>query len=75
MVPIMIHDLAITPSQSVIFDLQLTVRIEKAFLDRILVEYEKDTPGRLGLLPRYASSPNEVHATDRIVHHVYSDSE
>jgi hypothetical protein len=35
MAPIMIHDFAITPSLSVIFDLPLTVRIEKAFLDRI----------------------------------------
>jgi carotenoid cleavage dioxygenase-like enzyme len=62
--PIMIHDLAITPSLSVIFDLPLTVRIEKAFLDRFLVEYEKDTPGRLGLLPRYASSSNQVQWFD-----------
>ena len=54
--PIMIHDLAITKTQSVLFDLPLTVRIEKALLDRFLVEYEKDTPARLGLLPRYGSA-------------------
>ena len=32
-------------TRSVILDMPLTVRIEKAFLDRFLVEYEKDTGG------------------------------
>jgi carotenoid cleavage dioxygenase-like enzyme len=50
--PVMIHDLAITPSHSVLFDFPLTVRIEKALLDRFLVEYEKETPARIGLIPR-----------------------
>jgi len=31
----------------------------QAFLDRFLVEYEKDTPARLGLLPRYGT-PDQV---------------
>jgi len=61
--PIMIHDLAITKSRSILFDFPLTVRIEKAFLDRFLVEYEKDTPARLGLLPRYGS-PDQVQWFD-----------
>ena len=57
--PIMIHDLAITRTHTVLFDMPLTVRIEKAFLDRFLVEYEKDCPARLGLLPRHGA-PEDV---------------
>jgi len=50
--PIMLHDLAITTRYSVLLDLPLTLKPEKAIFDSFPVSYEEGLPGRIGLVPR-----------------------
>ncbi len=52
-VPVMVHDLALTPNYTVILDFPLTVRPRRMFLsNKFPVEYEPQNGARIGLSPR-----------------------
>jgi len=51
-VAVMTHDMAITENYCVVMDLPLTVRSERLAFDKFPVEFEADSPARIGLVPR-----------------------
>lgn len=61
--PVMLHDLAITASHTLVLDLPMTVRPLRALLDRFPVEYEPTHGARIGAAPRPPLLPATATST------------
>lgn len=58
--PVMVHDLALTPTYTVIFDFPLTVRPQRFLSNAFPVEYEPQNGARIGLTPRGRTTDDTI---------------
>ncbi len=51
--PVMIHDIAITPSYSLILDLPVTISMERMMRGGMAFDWEPENGARIGVIPRF----------------------
>ncbi|MDH4171767.1 MAG: carotenoid oxygenase family protein [Acidimicrobiia bacterium] len=67
----MIHDMSLTPSYAVVYDLPVTVDIELAMQERFPFRWNPDHPARVGLLPRTSDTADDIIWCDAPMRYVY----
>jgi carotenoid cleavage dioxygenase-like enzyme len=75
---IMAHDFSITKHYSIILDFPLVFDPKKMVSEKALFNFDKNHPSRIGVLPRYAKSPDDIKwftVEDSIVIHVANSFE
>jgi carotenoid cleavage dioxygenase-like enzyme len=58
------HDFACTKNYSIVFDGNLVINWESVFKGGAMWEYNRDIPGRIGVMSRYCTDPEEVRWFD-----------